>query len=1015
MLRIAYCQISAHPAYCGPSGSYCREPIYSPEGAILTSLSDIGEVHNICNKIQNMYIEKFFLKVQQLLHELKGKSIDVLVFPEYTIPAECLPLIYDFCQEQNCVCIAASHTVQKMHQSVYEYIHMDIPLDDSINMSCCPIITPNESTRFIFKHYKSKWEANMGVEEYDSPANPFIFTYNDQRVAILLCIDALHIDLDKKQTDIVIVAEATPSDGSFKNKFESYLTKEIPTVFCNFYLYGNSTVYCSVPKNSNLEYAEKTHITKTSANEEVVVIVDLNTDSQATTVHTINTAVPITVNKVLPVLYRDDSSEQSLWGQLKHFSQKKDYSRMEVVGRSFVESANGIIAKKKNYLCARIREQTLPFSTIENSSEYIYINDFVLRQYEINWLEKSMSSIMEGITSAKIKIANVNNAILQLGEAYQNLLPAVSEKLDLPVFDERGKANSVFQNRGGEIQLFRDRQQNGYTTFFVVQSFSQIGKSAFIDQLKYRFSFNLVNCPLPKGGGFESLVRWVCEISKAPFEWDELDEKTIEKYANYFAQYLNNLNKTMVVFRTTGNLFDSYNEPKTSFFFSLVATKLFEMHTGIKLIIESSRALPKSMVEHPNISVCTLKPLYDLYIERLIEQTANNITYSLSLPQISKNSIRQCRGNPAMARMLGVYIGNRINSGFEADVSQENIEAFAEKYTDGILEALNVTGDEKDLLIESTIYRLQVPEDAYRKLPHYTEQLFRVLQNKLLIENSNDWFFVNPLISGSLRKKVAGRSDLHEAAAQYFDSEYRQNESYVAKAEYLYHTSFWAPKLHLKDSLKYYANDILSAAIELINNGDTDIAQSHLDSIRFFQDSYNRSEFSFYYALCHILNDEYGKFRTLFDEAVKERAGKKDVLYYRMIDRLIKTRRLSEAENLLNEVCDQYPHTRQMAALWVAYYYASKQTRPKSVAMAINLTQNSTGDFYSAKILVRIYLRENMITEAAKEVNAVLDDWPSNQWARRMHYLITTGKYKADEDDDFDTDEEFDDTATLVS
>lgn len=54
-----------------------------------------------------------------------------------------------------------------------------------------------------------------------------------------------------------------------------------------FYLYGKSTIYASLPKNTNVEYAEKTHITKTSAKEEVVIIAEINTDCQATKVHTI--------------------------------------------------------------------------------------------------------------------------------------------------------------------------------------------------------------------------------------------------------------------------------------------------------------------------------------------------------------------------------------------------------------------------------------------------------------------------------------------------------------------------------------------------------------------------------------------------------------------------------------------------------------------------------------------------------------------------------------------------------
>lgn len=1006
MLRIAYCQISAHPAYCGPSGNYCKEPVYSSQGTILNDISHISNVYSICNQIQEVYIAKFKFKIQQVLHKLKGKKIDILVFPEYTIPAECLPLIYDFCQEETCVCIAASHTVQQSNQEIYEYIKMDISLEDCINMSCCPVIFPNNVTKHFFKRYKSKWEANMDNEEYMSKNDIFTFDFNEQKITVLLCIDALHIDVDQKQTDILIVSAATPSDGSFKNKFESHLTKEIPTIFCNFYLYGNSTVYCSVPKNTNLPYAEKTHLTKTSAYEEAVIITEIYETAQAIKTHTINTTVPVQISEILPILYRDDNSEQKVWGLLSNYSQKKEYDKLKSVIDSFRSLEDGIVAKKKIYLSTGIRERTLSFSQIESLSDFIYINDFLLKQYEANWLDKTMKCLMDSVSSGQIPITDIHYALLQLGTEYSQLLPSINEKIDLPVFEEKIKSNSVFQNRGGEIQTFRDVYQNMYATIFVVQGFPQIGKSAFVDRLRSLYSFSTIDCPIPRGGGFESLIRWVCQVCKIPIEWQSLDEKEIKEFACDFAHYLNNLNKTIVILRTTGNLLDSYNQPKTILFLCSLAEKLFELHSGIKLIIENSRLLPIAISNHPNISVCKLRPLLDMYIERLIEQTANNLTYSLSLPQIPKSSIRQCRGNPALARMVGVCVGNRLNNGLDSKVPQEDLEAFADKYTDGILDALNISDEEREFLTEATIYRLQVSAEAFRNFPHYSDQAFRVLQDKLLIENFDGWFSVTSLIASSLRKKVAGSITLHEIAAKYFDDEYKSKKYYVSKAEFFYHSSFCTEKMRTKGDLRYYANDILSAAIELINSGEIAIAKSHLSSIRFYPESYDFSEFLFYYAFCHIMNDEYSEYRHLFDDAIKYSTGNKDVLYYRMIDRLIRARYLTEAEALLNEVCERYSQTRQMDALWVAYYYASKQTRDKALDMAINLTKTSAGEFHSAKILVRIYLRENMPNEALQEVDAVLANWGNNHWAQKMHYLISTEKYKASEtDENFDEDD----------
>lgn len=994
MLRIAYCQISAHPAYCGPSGNFCKEPVYCANGSIFNELKHINEVDKICTKIEELYNNKFTYKIQQLLLSLKGKDIDIIVFPEYTIPAECLQSIYDFCQSQKCICIAASHTIQQSHKSIYEHIDMDISLDDHLNMSCCPIIFPENKTKFFFKRHKSKWEANMDVEEYQSKNNIFTFNCKQQRVSVLLCIDALHIDIDKRSTDILIVPAASPSDGCFKNKFESHLAKEIPTVFCNFYSFGYSTVYCSVPQNTNLPFAEKNNFTKTAPNEEVVVIIDINEASQATKSHTINTTTPITVNHVLPLFYRDDISEQKTFELMKEYAKSKNYEKLVDICKNISTSSQGITAKKNYYLCSEISERNISFDKTMTYSEFVYINDFSLKQYELNWLNKSMQIIIEGLTSNKINANVIGNVISKLGQEYQRLSHDTKENIDIPVFDQRSNTNSIFQNRGGEINQFRDVQQNKSTTVFVIQGFSQIGKSAFIERLKFLYSFNTIDCRIPKDGGFESLLRNVFQICDLNMEWETLDNQEIEKYSIQFANHINSLNKTLVVLRTTGNIFDDYHKSKTSHFIRTLAQKLGELQSGIKFIIENSRVLPDALKNHPNITICKLRPLMDMYIERLIEQTANNIAFSFSLPRIPKSTIRQCHGNPSIARMIGVYIGERLNSDLDENIPQEDLESFVDKYADEILNKLNISNDERELLIEATIYRLQVPEMAFKELPHYSEKSFRILKDKLLIEENDDWCSVNKLIANSLKRQISEQKKLHEIAARYFNHEYEQNEAYISKAEYFYHLSFCVSKFQFKDDLKYYANDILSASKELINYGEFEIAQSHLDNIRFFCQSYNKSEFLFFYALCHIANEKYDKYHELFNKAIECSKKSQDVLYYRMIDKLIGIRQITEAENLLNEVCDKYPHTRQMDALWVKYYYKfSKQTRDKALDMAIKLTHDSPGDFYSAKILVNIYLEENMIDEARIEIEYVLKYWRTNDWALKMQRLIDKGRY----------------------
>ena len=330
--------------------------------------------------------------------------------------------------------------------------------------------------------------------------------------------------------------------------------------------------------------------------------------AQVTKVHSINTTNPINIAEVLPIFYREDGAEQKMWDMLRIASEKKDYGDIDKISKSFLIEESGILSKKKSYLCSGIRERTLSYSQIVNSSQFIYINDFQLKQYEINWLDKTLKSLMDAVTSGEVHMSDIGTVIIQLGKEYDKLHPHIKEKIDLPVFEERIKSYSVFQNRGGEIQQFRDAQQNMCATIFIVQGFSQIGKSAFIDRLKFLYSFSTADCQIPKGGGFESLIRWICQVCKKPMDWESLDEENIEIYSNYFAQYLYNLNKTIIILRSTGKLFDNYNQPKTTLFLCSLAKKLAEMRSGIKLIIENARILPGALTTRPNIVIYKISP-----------------------------------------------------------------------------------------------------------------------------------------------------------------------------------------------------------------------------------------------------------------------------------------------------------------------------------------------------------------------------------------------------------------------
>jgi len=229
----------------------------------------------------------------------------------------------------------------------------------------------------------------------------------------------------------------------------------------------------------------------------------------------------------------------------------------------------------------------------------------------------------------------------------------------------------------------------------------------------------------------------------------------------------------------------------------------------------------------------------------------------------------------------------------------------------------------------------------------------------------------------------------------------------INKAEYFYHISFCNPSLR-RSELRYYSDDILSAAIRLTDDARNrdfqriKIALSHLDSIKPWKNRYWK--YNVYVAYGKILLDDYKGYIEAFDNAVEVKTSDKDVVYYLMVNKLIKARKQVEAESLLNTIEDLFGQNKQLSALWVMLHYSNNATKKQAISSAMLTTKAGQYDIYASKILVPIYLHEGLITEALEELDTVFNVWRNNDWAKGVRYRIQQGIYDIEDDMD-DKDE----------
>ena len=126
--------------------------------------------------------------------------MELLLFPEYSIPAECLPLCRTLSEELKIPIIAGSHvvTLSATAQQVYRALGLvsvgaarTASLDDKVKQAVCMVFVPGGSIRVFPKYVKSKWEACL----ISGTAALHSFDLNTSsgkvEVQVLICIEAL--------------------------------------------------------------------------------------------------------------------------------------------------------------------------------------------------------------------------------------------------------------------------------------------------------------------------------------------------------------------------------------------------------------------------------------------------------------------------------------------------------------------------------------------------------------------------------------------------------------------------------------------------------------------------------------------------------------------------------------------------------------------------------------------------------------------------------------------------------
>lgn len=427
-IRVAAAQIDYQPAYLGRSFSYLREPAILEETENgLAALAKFSDISTERSRIKAVWVDHIRRKIESILYFCAVRAVDLVVFPEYSVPLEVLPLCHESANSRRMVIVAGSHTVAGDEESrkVYEKIglgHLNLrPADPNsdIRKSICPIFIPDSAPTVVEKRSKSVWETDMTAGRAASTTSIGI-RGTTFKIAVLLCIDALELGQlaplysGENAPELFIAPSLSRSTTPFDNVCQLSLINEVPSIYVNGAATGGSRIFAKSGTATNNWPAERDGTERLPQDAEAVVIVDIDFDEQVEVRRTVRPHVGMRVNAYAPLLYVSQSDLCGTFVALrKRFSDPKadrlpDEAReqLSMLSKTDAMLFPNLLQRKIRLLIDSARSGSLRADDIKMFLETVDIppevhSTFVLRQLLIQDALKKVMSLLSSPDSVR--------------------------------------------------------------------------------------------------------------------------------------------------------------------------------------------------------------------------------------------------------------------------------------------------------------------------------------------------------------------------------------------------------------------------------------------------------------------------------------------------------------------------------------------------------------------------------------------------------------------------------------
>jgi predicted amidohydrolase len=279
-VRVAGVQLAFHPAARFGLRSPLEDPLYPDRPDVLEFVPEDawGRRKELRARVRQAYEVQLAAKLRAIVATLRSWDVQVVVFPEYSVPWGCLPALAEAAGSM--VVVAGTHGVELRRESKAIYQSLKVPAP-TLGTSVSPVLADGRARRLVPKLSRSKWERSMtpgrGWQPVPLPSGL------PGPLAVLICLDFLNRDEHRDEIGGLDEARflAVPSSTPFSttDEFAGKALEQArrygrPVIYANDARQGGTSVFVDDGRSGDSRFPEC--IGQLEAGDEGVVIADVD-------------------------------------------------------------------------------------------------------------------------------------------------------------------------------------------------------------------------------------------------------------------------------------------------------------------------------------------------------------------------------------------------------------------------------------------------------------------------------------------------------------------------------------------------------------------------------------------------------------------------------------------------------------------------------------------------------------------------------------------------------------------